>query len=138
MQRIKKEKIMESIIVQMLKKINSCKSISEFDELINDIQLIEIMIMDTYKYDEEKVSNIIEKYKNEIDFLRKNEISLKPQTSKNRCNTNIQQLLNLRRCLIRIATMRVLKESGEEIIVEHILEDDEKIIFLLEKTMKKE
>lgn len=128
---------MKSKIVQLLKTINSYKSTKELCELINDIEIIDAMTVEACQYDEDKVSYIAKKYKDEIDFLWGDDIELNNRPGRRRLITKYQQLLYLRHCLIRIATMIVLKQNNEEELLKYIFEDDDKIKSLLRKVIKK-
>lgn len=129
---------MKSKIVQLLKIINSYKSTKELCELIDDIEIIEAMTIEVCQYDKDKVFDITQKYKDEIDFLRGNEIELNNSTGRRRFITKYQQLLYLRHCLIRIATIMVLKQNNKEELLKYIFEDDAKIKSILRKVIKRE
>lgn len=128
---------MKSKIVQLLKIINSYKSTKELCELIDDIEIIDAMTVEAYRYDEDRASYIAQKYKDEIDFLWGDEIEQNNRPGRRRLITKYQQLLYLRHCLIRIASMIVLKQNDEEELLKYIFEDDDKIKSLLRKVIKK-
>ena len=119
-------------IYKILTELNKFKEYNEIAEVINDINLINNMILNyPINYSEYIVNNILDKYQNEIKFLRSLEIKY---THYNNVMTvtEYQQLLNLRHCLIRIGILRVAKRKGKE-LGEEIIKDDRVVYNLIIK-----
>ena len=119
-------------IYKILTELNKFKEYNEIAEVINDINLLNNMIANyPINYSEYIVNNILDKYKNEINFLRS--IEIKYTHSNNvMIVTEYQQLLNLRHCLIRIGILRVAKRKGKE-LGEEIIKDNSIVYNILIK-----
>ena len=119
-------------IYKILTELNKFKEYNEIAEVINDINLLNNMIANyPINYSEYIVNNILDKYKNEINFLRS--IEIKYTHSNNvMIVTEYQQLLNLRHCLIRIGILRVAKRKGKE-LGEEIIKDNSVVYNILIK-----
>ena len=58
-----------NIIKSLIKKIDEVKDSKEDAEYINDLFTIDNMINGTMQFDKNLIENIIDKYKEELDFL---------------------------------------------------------------------
>ena len=119
-------------IYKILTELNKFKEYNEIAEVINDINLLNNMILNyPINYSEYIVNNILDKYQNEIKFLRSLEIKY-THSNNVMTVTEYQQLLNLRHCLIRIGILRVAKRKGKE-LGEEIIKDDRVVYNLIIK-----
>jgi hypothetical protein len=130
---------METEYIKMiLEGLDIYSNYQEIAEVINDANAITNMIINyPTNYNKNLVSYIITKYKNEIENLRRIEIKFKHINGNTSKITEKQELLNLRYCLVRIGVLRIAEIQNENILEQDIIGDDEKVLELLLKLIKK-
>lgn len=116
-----------NIIKSLIKKIDEVKDSKEDAEYINDLFTIDNMINGTMQFDKNLIENIIDKYKEELDFLENLEKRLRAfqRTEFNNSSYSYKQwLLNIRHSLIRIGVMRILKRKGTKLFEDDLINND--------------
>lgn len=121
-----------NIIKSLIKKIDEVKDSKEDAEYINDLFTIDNMINGTMQFDKSLIENIIDKYKEELDFLENLEKRLRAfqRTEFNNSSYSYKQwLLNIRHSLIRIGVMRILKRKGTKLFEDDLINNDNENLY---------
>lgn len=121
-----------NIIKSLIKKIDEVKDSKEDSEYINDLFTIDNMINGTMQFDKNLIENIIDKYKEELDFLENLEKRLRAfqRTEFNNSSYSYKQwLLNIRHSLIRIGVMRILKRKGTKLFEDDLINNDNENLY---------
>lgn len=121
-----------NIIKSLIKKIDEVKDSIEDSEYINDLFTIDNMINGTMQFDKNLIENIIDKYKEELDFLENLEKRLRAfqRTEFNNSSYSYKQwLLNIRHSLIRIGVMRILKRKGTKLFEDDLINNDNENLY---------
>lgn len=121
-----------NIIKSLIKKIDEVKDSKEDAEYINDLFTIENMINGTMQFDKNLIENIIDKYKEELDFLENLEKRLRAfqRTEFNNSSYSYKQwLLNIRHSLIRIGVIRILKRKGTKLFEDDLINNDNENLY---------
>lgn len=121
-----------NIIKSLIKKIDEVKDSKEDSEYINDLFTIDNMINGTMQFDKNLIENIIDKYKEELDFLENLEKRLRAfqRTEFNNSSYSYKQwLLNIRHSLIRVGVMRILKRKGTKLFEDDLINNDNENLY---------
>lgn len=121
-----------NIIKSLIKKIEEVKDSKEDSEYINDLFTIDNMINGTIQFDKNLIENIIDKYKEELDFLENLEKRLRAfqRTEFNNSSYSYKQwLLNIRHSLIRIGVMRILKRKGTKLFEDDLINNSNENLY---------
>ena len=121
-----------NIIKSLIKKIDEVKDSKEDSEYINDLFTIDNMINGTMQFDKNLIENIIDKYKEELDFLENLEKRLRAfqRTEFNNSSYSYKQwLLNIRHSLIRIGVMRILKRKSTKLFEDDLINNDNENLY---------
>ena len=121
-----------NIIKSLIKKIDEVKDSKEDAEYINDLFTIDNMINGTMQFDKNLIENIIDKYKEELDFLENLEKRLRAfqRTEFNNSSYSYKQwLLNIRHSLIRIGVIRILKRKGTKLFEDDLINNDNENLY---------
>lgn len=121
-----------NIIKSLIKKIDEVKDSKEDAEYINDLFTIDNIINGTMQFDKNLIENIIDKYKEELDFLENLEKRLRAfqRTEFNNSSYSYKQwLLNIRHSLIRIGVMRILKRKGTKLFEDDLINNDNENLY---------
>lgn len=121
-----------NIIKSLIKKIEEVKDSKEDSEYINDLFTIDNMINGTIQFDKNLIENIIDKYKEELDFLENLEKRLRTfqRTEFNNSSYSYKQwLLNIRHSLIRIGVMRILKRKGTKLFEDDLINNSNENLY---------
>ena len=119
-------------IMSLIKKIDEVKDSKEDAEYINDLFTIDNMINGTMQFDKSLIENIIDKYKEELDFLENLEKRLRAfqRTEFNNSSYSYKQwLLNIRHSLIRIGVIRILKRKGTKLFEDDLINNDNENLY---------
>lgn len=121
-----------NIIKSLIKKIDEVRDSKEDSEYINDLFTIDNMINGTMQFDKNLIENIIDKYKEELDFLENLEKRLRAfqRTEFNNSSYSYKQwLLNIRHSLIRVGVMRILKRKGTKLFEDDLINNDNENLY---------